>query len=1134
MKKILGKVHHRLKSSELFCKFSQIQDIKETKNESKPNDRPNEGKPINHADESKSLRKTSKRKEESKAWTRRALPDITGKTPMKEVSLILPPLPKPNLQPQLVNVTEKSNGNQKFIHSEPKGLVQVRDESTKTPEKHEAARVQPFDDQIFIHNASDMTENITNTDRNTCKHNTELVNTGMVTKKNLSPMRVSPYRSRAVMMEPLDYENNFEQQDDDHNIHRPSETDSINNQNEYLTSDHSPLVVLRPTPKPVVDAKPTPTEIPWKVKLRPVSKAIESDISSTKKTESCIHKHLRPTNIKRNLVIALEDTELREKTDKICLDEDIDINNLPKREFPDSDEVQIFSNEGEDSKSSDTVNHYAAVKLQVARVNENSSGTEDQNTTIKGQNTTVNEDNPYSADHNRNIKEQSAADDENSSDTVDYNTIIKEENATVNEICINTINTGRKSIDQTKEMVEISRKDESTRSTEHIVGDIANDSGSSIVHTAENALAYIENSKCDGKNTIVYKLSETEYEYVMLLRKMEENGMSREAILHRLDTENATEEIRNIVMDRHVQVQKSPKVRESIDITKGIVNDQGNAMTEISGICQHEEGNVKNKLDNLFAKETNPAEDTDSRVEKYRLMLKRGLHEDQVKHAMRRDGMKESIFDQVLCNAQDKPSSQEPVCVSSACSVLSNEEENIASKYKMMLKIGLLEDQVRHKMKLDNIEEKIIQEVCGSEKAKSPQYKNAISSEEEEIASEYLKMLKYGLHEDQVRHKMTMDNIDRKIIDFVCKTVAKKVTPKRKRDSNLIRLHVETISNPNPNSVWSTAKKRKQDDDQVINICMLEDLFKKKPMLPKQPTKTAENKLNIGLSGKTMQNVGVVLQKFKEFAINELIGIIRDLDSKCQIQEENIELITGLMPTDENDKMLLSNYAGEIDKLSIVETFLLKLFSIPRVEEKIKTIKLMATFKQNCQNLSSRFEVLRCACNDVMKSDRLRDIMIIARDIGNKMNEGNYSGGAEGIKFSSLLKLRETKGNDGKTTVLDFIVARMIENGKQETLNLVDDFPLCAEASRIFITDLVCEKAALESARRVCKTEEVKKREEESDSGKPFTKGLIKLSKFIKDTETDLDELEAFRNKTKNACIVSTSISNCYNVELII
>ena len=683
-------------------------------------------------------------------------------------------------------------------------------------------------------------------------------------------------------------------------------------------------------------------------------------------------------------------------------------------------------------------------------------------------------------------------------------------------------------------MVEISRKDESTRSTERIVGDIANDSGSPIVHTAENALAYIENSKCEGKKTIVYKLSEAEYEYVMLLRKMEENGMSREAILHRLDTENATEEIRNIVMDRHVQVQKSPKVQESIDITNGIVNDEGNAMTKISGICQHEEGDVKTKLDNLFAKETNPAEDTDSRVEKYRLMLKRGLHEDQVKHAMRRDGMKESIFDQVLCNAQNKPSSQDPVYVSSANCVLSNEDENIASKYKMMLKIGLLEDQVRHKMKLDNIEEKIIQEVCGSEKAKSPQNKNAISSEEEEIASEYLKMLKYGLHEDQVRHKMAMDNIDRKIIDFVCKTTAKKVTPKRKRDSNLIRLHVETISNPNPNSVWSTAKKRKQDDDQVINICMLEDLFKKKPMLPKQPTKAAENRFSIGLSGKTMQNVGVVLQKFKEFAINELIGIIRDLDSKCQIKEENIELLTGLMPTDENDKMLLSNYAGEIDKLSVVETFLLNLFSIPRVEEKIKTIKLMATFKQNCQNLSSRFEVLRCACNDVMKSDRLRDIMIIARDIGNKMNEGNYSGGAEGIKFSSLLKLRETKGNDGKTTVLDFIVARMIENGKQDTLNLGDDFPLCAEASRIFITDLVCEKSVLESARRLCKTEEVKKREEESDSGKPFTKGLIKLSKFIKDTETDLDELEAFRNKTKTACIVSISISNCYNVELII
>jgi len=1173
-------VHHHLKSNNLFCKVSQIQNNNQSKKEHKSND---------HAEETEDVRRTSKRKEGPKSWTRRELPDITGKTPLKEASSTIPSLPQSDPQPPVITM-EKSNEH------ETKDFIQVRDSLTSTPDRREPKRDQSCDRQPSIHKTFDGTENNVNPQQTTCTQHYESVKKVIVAKKNLSPVRLSPFRSRTILIDTLECEDKYEQQDGTCNGPRQNVPSTF--QNECTMKDHSPLVILRPTPQPTIEEKPASPEIPWKVKLRPVSKGVECNLSFTpRKTESIFERQLKPTNFQPNPVIAVQDNVSFEDSDGVGLGDVIDLNKLPAREFPDSNEVQIFPITNNSNNRSQIVLLSKMIILVASKQRNSSSSqhsslaniiwytkhslirslnrTKRSEVTIIGTDGTTfpllfptpqesisffeswtqisnykpeNEECANDGENNIDADNLGEKEDGKSADVCDMNTAtnahhskvveksadsvihianIKEENVLVDEIRTTAVDKKREDADQTTCITENSLKDSRTQSNMHLE--------SSSTHTTDDhpgislSELNMDHNKEEERNSAVYKLSETEYEYVMLLRKMEENGMSREAILHRLDTENATDEIKNIIMDRNVQVQKSPKVKESDEPPRGIANDHS-TMTHLSEICQDKEGDVRNKLDNMFAPKTDPTQEIDSHVEKYRLMLKRGLHEDQVKHAMRRDGMKESFFSQVFCHdtSKVKSSFQEELSASSIVDALSTEEENLVSKYKMMLKIGLDEDQVRHKMTLDNIDERIVQNVCGREKVQSPQNKYKLSSDEEEIASEYLKMLKYGLHEDQVRHKMTMDNIDRKIIDFVCKSTAKKVTPKRKRDSNLIRLHVETISNPNPNSVWSTAKKRKQADDKVINICMLENLFKKKPMLPKQPTKATERKITVGLSGKTMQNVGVVLQKFKEFDIDELVGIIRDLDSKFQVQEENIELMTGLVPTDENDKMLVSNYSGEIDRLSPVEIFLLKLATIPRAEEKIQTIQLMATFKQNCQNLSNRFEVLRNACDDVMKSDRLRDIMIIARDIGNKMNEGNYSGGAEGIKFSSLLKLSETKGNDGKTTVLDFIVARMIENGKHDTLNLVEDFPLCTDASRIFITDLVCEKCTLESARRVCKTEELMKREEESNSGKPFTKGLIKLGKFLKDTETDLDELEAARNKTKTACTVSTHFSTFY------
>lgn len=1150
MKRYLGKVHQNLKSSIHFCRVSQIHDdyrseksrrsyktskedeyVSNTFNENEVNeievppmipvvsvetsikrqelelpelvtktchDHDSVHGDIPKEQDLYEKHENTREKQVQKTWLIRSLPDVTGKTPTKEFF------------PDFSQYTES----------------EVDSRNSSLDDTCKASKVN-FTETSIISSANYHNEN-----RSICTANNDqsveydhqklhialIENKEMNSNKSVSPVRLSPFRSRMVLIDPLDNQLNDYERGVENKIKATKLT-----QGSYESSNHEtvekrvgagehhqlPIVKLRPTPKPVIDDHKCLKESPWKVKLRPISKEMGSDFPKSAEKVELMHftppsfDFLTKSSSKYPQVEAIES---HPQNEEIRPGDIIDLSNLPQREFPSSDKVYTFA-----------VMNIRSNKSQIVLLSQTTIliASKCPKSTSLGDNSFANAIwfTKFSAVESLSFTGSSEI------------TISGVDGSSIPLL----FETSQESISFLQAYTDV-KKMKSTALSASDTFMLLKESNNSELDLRVQLDKSFTAAREDEVNTaaIIYKLSDEEYEYVVLLRKMQENGMSKEAILHRLDTENATDQIKNIIFDDQIKVERSPTAKEPMSAVE-IKKTSDSSVTLHPSSKSDETAQIKAKLDNMFAPKINRIQNDDKDVmeslRKYQMMLKRGLHEDQVKHAMRRDGVNETLFDLVFSTAHSDIVIEKVPSPLLEKSKLSNEDETVASKYRMMLQIGLQKDQVRHKMNWDNIDTKIIDYVCGIEHAKNVIDEIKLSPPEEQIASEYRKMLKFGLHEDQVRHKMNLDKIDKKIIDVICKSsVQKKVSPKRKRDSNLIRLHVETISNPNPDSVWSTAKKRKQGDDKVINVFLLEDLFKKKPMLPKQSTKQASDRFNIGLSGKTMQNVGVVLQKFKQFSIEELIEIIRDLDSKSQIQDEYIELMTGLIPTDENDKLLLSNFQGETNDLSPVEVFLLKLSSIARVDEKIKAIKSMTTFKLSCETLASRFQVLINSCREVIESDRLRDIMIIARDVGNKMNEGNYSGEAEGIKFSSLLKLSETKGNDGKTTVLDFIVARLIENGKQDTLNIAQDCPTCTEASRIFITDLVCEKSNLESSRRICKTEELKKRKEESDSGKPFTKGLIKLGKFLKETENDLDGLEILRNRTKVSCMVSQPV----------
>lgn len=171
------------------------------------------------------------------------------------------------------------------------------------------------------------------------------------------------------------------------------------------------------------------------------------------------------------------------------------------------------------------------------------------------------------------------------------------------------------------------------------------------------------------------------------------------------------------------------------------------------------------------------SEDEEAVAETYLKMKKMGLPEDAVRHKMNQDGVNGKIVAAVFQTPLAETASPAVVAkpTSSGKVSLTSDEESIAEKYRKMTKMGLPEEAVRHKMNQDGISDKIISEVFGESLSglaestgvlvpEASKSSLSLTEEEEAVVAEYRKMKKMGMPEDAVRHKMTQDGVDTRIV----------------------------------------------------------------------------------------------------------------------------------------------------------------------------------------------------------------------------------------------------------------------------------------------------------------------------------------------------------------------------------
>jgi hypothetical protein len=483
------------------------------------------------------------------------------------------------------------------------------------------------------------------------------------------------------------------------------------------------------------------------------------------------------------------------------------------------------------------------------------------------------------------------------------------------------------------------------------------------------------------------------------------------------------------------------------------------------------------------------------------------------------------------------------------------ENDSSVAKYMKMGTVGIPAQAVANKMRQDGVDKKKIAAFecvnglayCHSHRGSVPYEgkddtnlgsKTTIEEakaliENDSSVAKYMKMGTVGIPAQAVANKMRQDRVDKKKIaafEFVnglayCHSHRGPVpklslpppplqTSSRRTSVAMQKIHWKPVSQERVgNSLWASATDSESaiDDSEVRELENLFGARKPNPVRKKggsiSSQKPKKEKVCL-IDAKRSYNITISLAQFKAFKkFEDLCEAVICLDSS-RLNGEQLQNMMALTPTqDEMRKM--QGYNGTSDGLGRAESFFLSISKTPRFIPKLNTFIFVQQFPDNAKELLRTLVKLRSACKDIVSNQTLAGILKRLLAIGNLVNEGAGKPKAAGITMDSLLKTANKTGTDGKTRVIDVVVANFMKQDEEG-------------ASIAFWTELKSVNEAARINMHDCK-----------NSLRDIQNGIKKVKVSVdseENLEASTEKSEAssalFLERSKNFLTISTKISN--------
>ncbi|CAF2135278.1 unnamed protein product [Rotaria magnacalcarata] len=261
----------------------------------------------------------------------------------------------------------------------------------------------------------------------------------------------------------------------------------------------------------------------------------------------------------------------------------------------------------------------------------------------------------------------------------------------------------------------------------------------------------------------------------------------------------------------------------------------------------------------------------------------------------------------------------------------------------------------------------------------------------------------------------------------------------------------------NPHAIKKDSMWVHVDEEKYVNDELFSDIrknFASKIAPSRQPIYDLVDKskeLRV-LDAKAAQNFAIMFSQSKVPP-----SVFREWMLSCDneyLKDDFLKQLEKYLPTAEELKTL-SEFKSEINDLQYSEQYFCAIGDIKRLKQRLKTLLFKANYKETVEETDKAFVEVRSACDHVRHSMKFKKMLELILTIGNYMNSSAKSyEPVHGFDISFLPKLHSTKANDGRRSLLHFIV-QAIENKHRDLLSFSDEFNSLADGiSKINILEL--------------------------------------------------------------------------------
>lgn len=186
------------------------------------------------------------------------------------------------------------------------------------------------------------------------------------------------------------------------------------------------------------------------------------------------------------------------------------------------------------------------------------------------------------------------------------------------------------------------------------------------------------------------------------------------------------------------------------------------------------------------------------------------------------------------------------------------------------------------------------------------------------------------------------------------------------------------------------------------------------------------------LDPRKSQNIAIVL---KSLAVSQ--GEILDalIDGKG-LNADTLERLSRVSPTKEEQSLILE-YKGDPARLAAAESFLHRILkAVPSAFKRSNAMLFRLSYDSEIHEIKESIQTIELGCKELKSQGLFVKLLEAVLKAGNRMNAGTARGNAQAFNLVSLRKLSDVKSNNGKTTLLRFVVEEVVRSeGKRAVLS---------------------------------------------------------------------------------------------------